>query len=83
MVVPISLADPRHSARQREGGDTFPPDTRPRSISAPRGIVTVSIGVAAVDPSVDHSVEDLVKAADMQLYEAKRQGRNRVAGNDG
>ena len=51
--------------------------------AAPRGIVTVSIGIAAVPPTLDHSAEDLVKIADGQLYEAKREGRNRVAGDDG
>ena len=45
----------------------------------PRGIVTVSIGISAVEPSVGQSVDDLVKAADVQLYNAKREGRNRVA----
>jgi diguanylate cyclase (GGDEF)-like protein len=45
----------------------------------PHGIVTVSIGIAAVEPSVGQSVDDLVKTADVQLYNAKREGRNRVA----
>jgi diguanylate cyclase (GGDEF)-like protein len=48
--------------------------------AAPRGIVTVSIGIAAVEPSVGQSVDDLVKTADVQLYDAKHKGRNRVAG---
>jgi diguanylate cyclase (GGDEF)-like protein len=38
--------------------------------------VTVSFGVAQLDPS--WSSYDFVKAADDQLYEAKRTGRNRV-----
>ena len=38
--------------------------------------VTVSCGVAQLDPS--WSSYDFVKAADDQLYEAKRSGRNRV-----
>jgi diguanylate cyclase (GGDEF)-like protein len=39
--------------------------------------ITVSLGVAAV-PEDAGSVEGLVAAADRALYEAKRQGRNRV-----
>ena len=39
--------------------------------------VTVSCGVAQLDPG--WSSYDFVKAADEQLYEAKREGRNRVA----
>jgi diguanylate cyclase (GGDEF)-like protein len=48
--------------------------------AAPRGIVTISIGIAAVLPSLDHSPDDLVKNADVHLYQAKREGRNRIAG---
>ncbi len=42
------------------------------------GLVTVSIGVAAGVPSGGGSVDDLVKAADEMLYQAKRAGRNRT-----
>jgi diguanylate cyclase (GGDEF)-like protein len=45
---------------------------------APRGFVTVSIGVAAVVASVDGSPQSLMEAADANLYEAKRNGRNQV-----
>lgn len=39
---------------------------------------TVSIGVATNEDGVD-SIEEMIKAADRKLYEAKRAGRNRVA----
>jgi diguanylate cyclase (GGDEF)-like protein len=40
--------------------------------------VTVSIGVAAVEPSWDRSPRGAVQLADQALYEAKVRGRNRV-----
>lgn len=43
--------------------------------------VTVSIGVAVLEPGEDgpQADRDLVQEADLRLYEAKRAGRNRVA----
>jgi diguanylate cyclase (GGDEF)-like protein/hemerythrin-like metal-binding protein len=38
---------------------------------------SISIGLAALSPSL-HDVKALIKAADAAVYEAKRQGRNRV-----
>jgi len=40
-------------------------------------IVTVSIGMASLGDGLD-SVEQLIQAADANLYRAKREGRNRV-----
>jgi diguanylate cyclase (GGDEF)-like protein len=45
---------------------------------AAHGIVTVSIGVAVGVPGPATSADQLIKAADTELYEAKRGGRNRV-----
>jgi GGDEF domain-containing protein len=44
------------------------------------GFVSISIGVASVVPAENNSPQELTEAADAALYEAKRQGRNRVAG---
>src|SRR3989338_42642 len=41
--------------------------------------MTVSIGAAALVPSADQKMTTLTRAADMSLYEAKGQGRARVA----
>ncbi len=45
---------------------------------SPYGVVTVSVGVASVVPSWDANPKDLIEAADRQLHEAKRRGRNQV-----
>jgi len=41
--------------------------------------LTVSIGVACFDPGDPESLDSLFSRADKALYDAKRQGRNRVA----
>jgi len=43
------------------------------------GVVTVSVGIAAALPHTGGEPDKLVEAADVALYEAKREGRNRVA----
>ncbi|QYF95405.1 diguanylate cyclase [Massilia sp. PAMC28688] len=42
------------------------------------GKVSISVGVALVTPSAGRSSAELLKAADLALYQAKEQGRNRV-----
>ncbi len=46
---------------------------------SPLGHVTVSVGVASLLPGPDQTPERLVALADEALYQAKAQGRNRVA----
>ena len=43
------------------------------------GIVTFSLGVASVVPSRDHLPEDLIRLADIALYQAKASGRNCIS----
>lgn len=45
---------------------------------SPRGVVSVSAGVAGAVPEGEQPAEILVAAADSALYEAKRSGRNQV-----
>jgi diguanylate cyclase (GGDEF)-like protein len=45
-------------------------------VGSPTGRLTLSVGVAAVVPSADTTVEMLVEAADLALYQAKQHGRN-------
>jgi diguanylate cyclase (GGDEF)-like protein len=42
------------------------------------GVITISVGVAALEPHARESVAELIAAADASLYAAKRRGRNQV-----
>jgi diguanylate cyclase (GGDEF)-like protein len=50
----------------------------PHPASPVAGHVTVSVGVATVQPTLARPPERLIAAADQAMYAAKRQGRNRV-----
>jgi diguanylate cyclase (GGDEF)-like protein len=52
----------------------------PHDASDTAPVVTISLGVAVVIPDGDRHAEELVAAADAQLYKAKENGRNRVCG---
>lgn len=41
--------------------------------------LTISLGVAAVQPEADYTPEQLLQRADAALYRAKREGRNQVS----
>lgn len=46
--------------------------------AAPSGLVTISVGVAALVPSTERTAGHLIEAADAGLYAAKRRGRDAV-----
>jgi len=77
IVAATELAPERpqqFAERLRLAVSSFPVHTADISVD-----VTVSIGVATSDPMDDCSLEQLIRSADAALYEAKRNGRNRVA----
>ncbi|HDZ45888.1 hypothetical protein LCGC14_0167490 [marine sediment metagenome] len=51
----------------------------PHAFSSTHSDLTVSMGVSSMSPGQSISSETLIKRADQQLYQAKKQGRNRVA----
>jgi two-component system cell cycle response regulator len=51
----------------------------PHPSNPPHGIVTMSVGIAALDRSSSQTFDDVIAEADAALYEAKRAGRNRVS----
>lgn len=48
--------------------------------SSTGSVVSVSVGAATLQPRAQHSSKMLVEMADRRLYEAKRNGRNRIYG---
>jgi diguanylate cyclase (GGDEF)-like protein len=50
----------------------------PHPRSSVSALVTLSMGVATVIPSMERTAESLIHEADEALYKAKRTGRNRI-----
>jgi diguanylate cyclase (GGDEF)-like protein len=49
-----------------------------RHVGSPEGCITVSVGVATIEPTPRQTKSTLFEQADAALYKAKAQGRNRV-----
>ena len=54
----------------------------PHEGNEPAGIVTLSVGVAAISDGYPADADELLKQADAALYRAKEAGRNRVASHE-
>jgi diguanylate cyclase (GGDEF)-like protein len=54
----------------------------PHQFSACANVVTISVGVAALVPSENTTIRQLINAADQALYRAKATGRNRAIASD-
>ena len=78
LVLPGADLATGRAAAERAGGAVR--ELRLPHERATHGIITVSIGVAAVWPGPELTAEALLRSADEALYRAKRGGRNRVEG---
>jgi diguanylate cyclase (GGDEF)-like protein len=47
-------------------------------VRSDKGVITISVGVAALVPGTGHTVEELLRTADAALYQAKERGRNQA-----
>ena len=77
VLLPSTSADQANQLAERLRGAVEEVGLPHRSSSA-AAIVTISVGVATVIPTLDAAPADLVRGADEALYRAKREGRNRV-----
>jgi diguanylate cyclase (GGDEF)-like protein len=76
VVLPRTSTD--NAARVAERIRQAVQDMRRPHVTAPLGVVTVSVGVAAAFPVPNGDPEAVVKAADEALYLSKGEGRNRT-----
>jgi PleD family two-component response regulator len=65
----------RHGSGAARGGDLHVLDAPDARVP----FVTISVGIAELNPSSTGGIEDWLRRADTALYSAKAEGRNRVA----
>ncbi len=77
VLLPETRADGAREVAQRLV-DRVRAEGIPHPENPPHRVVTISAGVAAFEPGMLLDEQELLKAADDALYEAKRAGRDRV-----
>ena len=75
----IILARHRHARRcSRTADRIISALCAPYSISGHNIVIGASIGIAIIDKRADGAAADIMRYADMALYRAKNEGRNRA-----
>lgn len=78
VILPDSDSDAAHPLAEkiRQGVTEL---QIPHNSEGANGVVTVSVGVASMQPTKDNNYEQLIARTNQALYLAKKSGRNRVA----
>jgi diguanylate cyclase (GGDEF)-like protein len=83
LIAVLPGADAAHAAATgRAIVDAVAALRLPHAASSTRAHVTVSVGVASVDPRDETTPESLIRHADRALYLAKEQGRDRCVAHE-
>jgi diguanylate cyclase (GGDEF)-like protein len=77
MLMPDMTAEPAREFAQRLCASIAELNI-PHATSHAAACITISVGVKVTMPGLDFDGKTLLKAADDALYEAKKQGRNRI-----
>jgi diguanylate cyclase (GGDEF)-like protein len=78
MVMLLPFTDSVGAARVAEAARTAVLSLRIVHVASPHGVVSISLGVAAVAPTAASSAGWLLREADLALYKAQGNGRNQV-----
>jgi diguanylate cyclase (GGDEF)-like protein len=78
MVMLLPFTDAAGAARVAEAARTAVLDLQIEHTASAHGVVSVSLGVAAMVPTAASSAQGLLREADLALYRAKSHGRNQV-----
>jgi diguanylate cyclase (GGDEF)-like protein len=79
VVLPDTDLDGTYAIAERARSSII--DLHEQHLSSPQRIVTVSVGIVSQTATRKTTAEQLLDAADGQLYQAKRRGRNQIRGS--